>query len=180
MWKSLSYLIIHYDEPKMSSLETDQAYDVLLLITLSGGPGVPICEGLSLPLATNMALILAATAAAASRAPVGAASASPIPPEPEPGPGWSHLLRRLRKDRKKNTWQGDKTQAVGGEKGEPDWVGLWFCWCNVNPNYLCNICGWLLLMLWPRRSQTLDYSSSLSHDFYLIMVSRADTSAGTL
>lgn len=61
--------------------------------TLSGGPGVPICEGLSLPLATSMALILAATAAAASRAPVGAASASPIPPEP--GPGWSHLLRRL-------------------------------------------------------------------------------------
>lgn len=54
---------------------------------------MPICEGFSLPLATNMAFILAATAAAASRAPVGAASASPVPPEP--GPGWSHLLRRL-------------------------------------------------------------------------------------
>lgn len=79
----------------MSSLETNQVYNVRILITLSGGPGMPICEGLSLPLATNMALILAATAAAASRAPVGAASASPIPPEPEPGPGWSHLLRRL-------------------------------------------------------------------------------------
>lgn len=66
-----------------------------MIDTLSGRPGVPICEGLSLPLATNIALILAATAAAASRAPVGAASASPMPPEPEPGPGWSHLLRRL-------------------------------------------------------------------------------------
>lgn len=65
--------------------------------TLSGGPGVPICEGFSLPLATNMALILAATAAAASRAPVGAASVSAI----LPGPAWSHLLRRL-KDRKQD------------------------------------------------------------------------------
>lgn len=65
-----------------------------LLVTLSGGPGTPICEGFSLPLATSIALILAATAAAASRAPVGAASASLVPPEP--GPGWSHLLRRLK------------------------------------------------------------------------------------
>lgn len=77
---------------KMSAV-TKQAYNLRILITLSGSPGVPICEGFSLPLATSIALILAATAAAASKAPVGADSASPIPPEP--GPGWSHLLRRL-------------------------------------------------------------------------------------
>lgn len=44
-----------------------------------------------MPLATNIALILAATAAAASKAPVGA-----IPPEPE---DWSHLLGRLRRQK---------------------------------------------------------------------------------
>ncbi|TNN81003.1 hypothetical protein EYF80_008659 [Liparis tanakae] len=76
-----------------------------IMLTLSGGPGTPICEGLSLPFATNIALIFAATAAAASRAPVGAASASPRPPGP--GPGWSHLLRRL---------GGQKDMAARGDE----------------------------------------------------------------
>lgn len=75
--------------------------------------------GFSFPLAINIALILAATAAAASSAPEGAAElsepATAEPPSPPPGkgrpgsgavpgrrkaaagPGWSHLLRRLRK-----------------------------------------------------------------------------------
>lgn len=83
------------------------------VVTLSGSPGVPICEGFSLPLATSIALILAATAAAASRAPVGADSASPIPPEP--GPGWSHLLRRL--VGQNNVTVSVKTRWLTGEKG---------------------------------------------------------------
>lgn len=75
--------------------------------------------GFSFPLAINIALIFAATAAAASRAPEGAAELSepataelPSPPpgkgrpgsgavpgrrKAAAGPGWSHLLRRLRK-----------------------------------------------------------------------------------
>lgn len=69
-----------------------------------GAPGAFICEGWSLPLATNVALILAATAAAASRAPVGAPLACPIPPEPE---DWSHLLGRLRRQK---TWRVTKLE----------------------------------------------------------------------
>lgn len=96
-------------------------------IALSKGPGTPICEGLSFPLATSMALIFAATAAAASRAPVGAISASPSPPgpgpDPDPGPGWSHLLRRL----KKNNMKMNKEQSIRRRK---KMYYVLSCWIN--------------------------------------------------